>query len=193
MISMRRLSPVFQRPVTITGRILSVPVLAMLAIAGAAGFSATASAVDMTEAGAFNDWRVYTSTEGGKKVCFMHSEPTSSRGAEGRQRGAVSVQISHRPEDARYDEIVINIGYPFADGKQAQVKIGAKRFSMFTQEEHAWNYGSQADRDMVKAIKAGSTMIVEGESSRGTTTTDEFSLSGSTAAYEKLEAECPRK
>ncbi len=192
MSIMRLFSPK-QKPSASLAFSRKVMVGAFLGLAASLASVPAAQAQKMDEIAAFKDWRVYTSQEKGNKVCFMHSEPVSSSGAEGKKRGAVSIQISHRPADGRYDEIVVNVGYSFKEGAEARVTIGSRAFSMFTQGEHAWNYGTKADRDMVKAIKAGSKLIVNAQSSRGTKTKDTFSLSGTTAAYERLEKECPRK
>ncbi|MEM8744554.1 MAG: invasion associated locus B family protein [Pseudomonadota bacterium] len=43
---------------------------------------------------------------------------------------------------------------------------------------------------MVTAMKAGSTMVVQGRSTRGTLTTDEYSLSGITKALDAVTKAC---
>lgn len=52
---------------------------------------------------------------------------------------------------------------------------------------------SEEDRKLVKAMKAGSKMVVVGYSSRGTKTTDTYSLSGFTAAYNAISKACNTK
>ena len=61
---------------------------------------------------------------------------------------------------------------------------------MFTRGENAWNYDTKADRSMIKAMKAGSRMVVKGRSQRGTQTTDTYSLSGFTAAFNAISNAC---
>ena len=48
----------------------------------------------------------------------------------------------------------------------------------------------KTDNEIVKAMIRGSQMLIEGTSSRGTETTDTFSLSGFTAAYETANKTC---
>jgi hypothetical protein len=54
----------------------------------------------------------------------------------------------------------------------------------------AWAPDTAQDNAITEAIKTGSSMVVKGTSSRGTVTTDTFSLSGSSKAYEAISTEC---
>ena len=46
------------------------------------------------------------------------------------------------------------------------------------------------DNEVIIAMKKGLKMIVQGYSSRGTLTTDDYSLTGFTAAFNKLSKDC---
>jgi hypothetical protein len=61
---------------------------------------------------------------------------------------------------------------------------------LFTSGDGAWADSADRDRAIVEAMKAGSSMRLKGTSWRGTETTDRYSLSGVTAALEKIDAEC---
>ncbi|MFO7482758.1 invasion associated locus B family protein, partial [Oceanibaculum nanhaiense] len=70
------------------------------------------------------------------------------------------------------------------------VNIGGTTYKLFTVDDHAWAATAQEDKQLVEAMKKGSTMVIKGASSRGTETTDTYSLSGFTKAYEEIGKAC---
>ena len=71
------------------------------------------------------------------------------------------------------------------------VTIDAKKtFKLFSQGEFAWTVEVYDDKALVKAMRAGSKMVVKGTSSRGTLTTDSYSLSGFSAALKSINKAC---
>jgi invasion protein IalB len=81
-------------------------------------------------------------------------------------------------------------GYPFAPGSKVEAKIGSSLFKMFTSGENGWLDSPDVDAKMVTAMKNGATAVVTGVSSRGTKTTDTFSLRGFTYAVKKAQELC---
>ena len=65
-----------------------------------------------------------------------------------------------------------------------------KNFRLFTQGETAWAKDADTDKALVTAMRSGSRMVVKGTSTRGTLTTDTYSLSGFSRAYERASREC---
>lgn len=142
------------------------------------------------EIGAYKAWRAYVYNEAkGRKVCFMDSEPVSTRPRNVR-RGQIYTLVTHRPGDKVRDEVSIFVGYPFKKKSTVKVTIANKKFELFTDADSAWNYDAAGDRNMVKAMIKGDTMIVEGRSSRGTRTRDRYSLAGFTAAHRAISRAC---
>ncbi|MEE8444110.1 MAG: invasion associated locus B family protein [Alphaproteobacteria bacterium] len=144
---------------------------------------------DVADLGAFKDWKAQTFTEKGKIVCTMWSEPTESAG-EYKKRGPVYIFVTHRPYANRIDEISINIGYTFKKAAPVGVSIGSREYALFSGGDTAWTRTSKEDRRLVRAMRAGSNLTISGISSRGTKTTDTFSLSGFTAAYNTITKAC---
>ena len=71
------------------------------------------------------------------------------------------------------------------------MKIGKKAvFKLFTEGDAAWSKDQPSDLKLVKAMKKGNRMTVVGRSSRGTKTTDTYSLSGFTAMKKRIDREC---
>jgi len=136
----------------------------------------------------FNHWSAYQSAAS-PKTCFVVSQPLSSEPSEAR-RGPIYFYVSRYPADRIKNEISIKMGYPFSPGAKVSVNIDGKAFSFYTKEEGAYVETRAGEDQVVEAMKAGSSMTVTGTSSRGTKTTDKYSLSGVTAALSEVEREC---
>ena len=54
----------------------------------------------------------------------------------------------------------------------------------------AWVKNAGEEVQMVEAMRKGATLVVQSESSRGTKTTDTYSLRGIADALDKVAAEC---
>ena len=65
-----------------------------------------------------------------------------------------------------------------------------KRQTLFTIEGRAYAESEEDDIAMIRAMKRGSKMTVVGTSSRGTKTTDTYSLSGFTKTKNLIDKTC---
>lgn len=139
--------------------------------------------------GDYGSWSAYSLVESGNKVCYMVSEPEKHEGNYAR-RGDIYALITHRPAEGTKNVFSYIAGYPYKPGSDATLNVGNQRFSLFTQDETAWAPDVETDNKIADAIKRGSKLIVKGTSSRGTLTTDTYSLSGSSAAFEAITKEC---
>jgi invasion protein IalB len=136
----------------------------------------------------YNDWAAYTS-EGSPKVCFAVSQPRDSSPKNVR-RGPIYFYVSHYPGDKIAGEISVKMGYPFAPGAKVTLTIGSDKFELFTKDEGAFVEKTEDEAKLVGALKAGSSMTIQGRSARGTNTSDNYSLSGTTDALERIAKEC---
>ncbi len=134
-------------------------------------------------------WTVFSFIENGKKVCYMSSRPITDVG-DYNQRGEISAFITHWPSSDSKDVFSYIAGYTYKNGSDVSVSIDGKTHSLFTQGGMAWAPDVETDKKLINAIKKGSTMVVKGTSSRGTLTTDTYSLQGSTAAYDAISKLC---
>ncbi len=150
---------------------------------------ASAGAEEIITLGHFNDWTAYQTTQGGKKLCYMASEPIKTSGKY-KKRGRIYAMVSHRPATKAFNVVSIHAGYKYKEDSSVFVKIGGKTFELFTHGDTAWALDAAGDRALVRAMKKGSKMIVRGESWRGTKTVDTFSLLGFTAAHRVMDKAC---
>ena len=61
---------------------------------------------------------------------------------------------------------------------------------MYTQNDGAWVKNAAEEAQMVDAMRKGADLVIKSESSRGTKTTDTYSLKGISDALDKVAAEC---
>ncbi len=137
----------------------------------------------------FQDWTAFAETEGGKKVCYMASAPEKAEGKY-RKRDDPYVLVTRRPAEKSVGVFSVRAGYTYKKGSEVEVNIDGQRFLLFTDAGRAWAYESKVDGVLVRAMKGGLTMIVAGISTRGTLTTDTYSLKGFTAAYNAITKAC---
>lgn len=150
-----------------------------------------AAAQSVERIGDYNAWSAYTTTEDGSPVCFIASSPTKSEGQYTR-RGNVFAIVTLRPADERDPEVSFIAGYTYQEESTVEVSVdGEHEFALFTQDDAAWLPNDpRLDRDMIERMRQGLNMVVRGTSSRGTLTTDTYSLRGFTAAYSSMQQAC---
>lgn len=139
--------------------------------------------------GQFGAWQAFTFMEDGQKVCYMASKPSDMKGKYS-SRGDVFALITHRPGEGTKNVFSYITGYTYKPSSDTIVKIDGDSFLLFTQDDTAWAPDAETDNKLADFIRKGSKMVVTGTSSRGTLTTDTFSLRGSSAAHDAITREC---
>ena len=147
-----------------------------------------------TLVGTFSKWTIwtYTGSYAGKsngKVCYMYSEPEKMT-PDKLDHGRVSFSVTSSPAEGIKTEANFVTGYPMKEQSSVTVMIGNKSFTMFTQGDSAWLVNKEDEPSLLAAMKGGSAMVVKAVSRRGNETTYSYSLSGATAAADKLVDEC---
>ncbi len=61
---------------------------------------------------------------------------------------------------------------------------------MYTQDDGAWVKNAAEEPQLVAAMRKGGELVMRSISSRGTKTTDTYSLKGVSEALDKVAAEC---
>jgi hypothetical protein len=163
------------------------------ALALAAGAGAWAQEESTNRVGANTDWSVFV--EGDPKECWAVSQPKETVNTrDGRvvavRRGDILLFVTWRPASNVRGEVAFTGGYPFAPGSTVTLDIGGTKFEMPVDGEWAYPASPEEDAKIIAAMKQGSQAVVVGRSSRGTTTTDTFSLLGFTASVDDAAARC---
>lgn len=159
----------------------------------AAALAAPAAAQDAERVAAHSDWNFFFQDE--PEQCWVVSPPKETVNTrDGRvvsvRRGDIYLFVSFWPDSDRMGEVSFIGGYPFAENSTVTVSVGEDSFELFTQGETAWAVSPEQDDELAAAMKKGLEAVVVGQSSRGTTTTDTFSLLGFTAAFDDAEKRC---
>ena len=135
------------------------------------------------------DWSIFAYSEKGKMVCFAVTQPTESL-PKGVNRGSIYFSVTHSQSDKTVNAVSVSMGYPLKANSSPSITIGSKSYTLFAQGETAWPTGDKLQTQLVTAMKRGQKMVVKGVSTRGTNTTDTYSLAGITAAIAGAKKHC---
>ncbi len=170
----------FQKNLT---RAFAGGLIAILAVA------TSAQAADPVLLGSHKDWKAYKVKSGSNSYCYAVSTPKDKHPKNVR-RGDIFFMVTDWGNGQLQPSIII--GYPFKEDSSVRVIVGSDKFKFFTKDNGAWiPQGKESDeKRLISAMKRGSSMRVQGTSRRGTPTTDRYSLSGVTAALDKIKKNC---
>lgn len=159
-------------------------------------FAGPASAADAPQLlGKFGNWTAYQFGAGANKICYVMGTPQASTPKT--TRGEVYFMITHRPQKKVYGEISMRAGYAFSKTSRPTAEIGKSKFRMFTgvskggeSASWAWLEAVSDEPKLVKAMRGGSTMAIKGTPNKGAMVTDTYSLTGISAALNKIDGAC---
>jgi hypothetical protein len=163
-------------------------IIAAIGLAGLVG-ATEARAQEGPSVQRFDVWESVTARVDGKKICYMGSVPEKSEG-DYRRRDKTAILVSHRPDEKSFDVVSVEAGYAYKQDSDVTVLIGGATFTLYTVGGYAWADDAKTDRALIETMKRGRSMVIKGISSRGTLTTDTYSLIGFTAAHDAIGAAC---
>ncbi len=167
-------------------------IASILTLGLAAPVAAPVAAQEAKQLGQFGDWEAYRESDGGKPVCYAGSQAKKAKGKY-KKRGETYVLITHRPAEKSFGVVSYKAGYTYLKDSEVDVTIGEETFKLFTDSGHAFAYDQKTDGALIKAMIRGARMVVKGTSSRGTKTTDTYSLKDFSAAYQAIGKACKVK
>ena len=118
--------------------------------------------------------------------CYIGSAPEKLDIPEGKLRGDTYILV-YRINKSKNAIVQIVVGYPFKNKQEVIVKIDNAQFNFYSEDDTAW---TNDDDKVIFAMKKGIKLTVKGISSRGTITTDIYTLKGFTAAFNRLQNDC---
>ena len=107
-----------------------------------------------------------------------------------RPRDPAYAFISTRPAEKVSNEVSIMIGYPLKPGSEGSLEVSGNRYAMYTQGDGLWIKNAAEEDKMVDALRKGADVTIKGVSSRGTESTDVYSLNGLSQALDRLAQDC---
>jgi hypothetical protein len=162
---------------------------AVLGIAIAALLTAPALAQSVRLIGEFRSWSAYSATEQTGPVCFALTRPTEITPQPDGFSGAY-LYLTNRPSIGVRNELNLVAGYNFAADTPATATVSGQTFELFTDKDAAWLKNPSQNDNLAGALRAGSSVVIEGTSDNGIKVSQTFSLSGATAASRAIEGNC---
>jgi invasion protein IalB len=169
-----------------------------LAVSLTAAFAGTASAQQAaggaTTLGNFKDWNAFVSNTADGKMCFIATQPTSSKYSQTTSgRDPAFLQITRIPSKNVVNEVSSIAGYTFLGSADVTSDVDGTAFKMFLDGSHPDTTWANAtdEQALVDAMKKGHVFTLTGTSKRKTLVTDTYSLSGISAALDAIAKECP--
>ena len=134
-------------------------------------------------------WSAFAETDKNAKACFLVGRPVKSE-PENLKRGDVYVYVTHRPADKTFNVVSFAAGYPYKEGSDAELAVDTRKFALFTTKESAWSRDAATDKAVVDAMAKAKQAVLKGTSTRGTNTTDTYSLDGFAAMLAQIDKAC---
>lgn len=163
-------------------------ILAAIALGLGAG---TAQAQDLL--GTHEHWSAWQDSDATGQLCYISSEPQDAQPTNVR-RSPIYFLVTHRQGTGERNEVSNILGYPTDDTADATASIDGRSYPLLTDSELEAAFLTLPDQPgFVEAMKAGSELVVKAVSTRGTHTTDTYSLLGVTAALADIDEACPEQ
>jgi Invasion associated locus B (IalB) protein len=159
-------------------------------LVGTCLLASAASAAEPTSIGKYDDWEAFTYRTKDTRVCYAFSAPKKSEAAKKVKRDPIYFMVTHWPGRNVRGQISTIIGYPFKDTSTVKLSVDAKDFVLYTAGDMAWADRAETDAAILTAMKSGGALTITGTSTRGTVTTDHYSLNGISAAMDKINTAC---
>jgi invasion protein IalB len=141
--------------------------------------------------GLYGEWGAYTANPGGKKICFVLAKPSSSSTSPpNRPRDPAYMFVSTRPAEKVKDEVSVIFGYGLKPNSDANIEVAGGGYAMYTQGDGGWVKNAAEEPKLVETMRKGQNLTVKGTSTRGTISTDIYSLKGLSSALDRIAQEC---
>ena len=156
----------------------------------------------MLRSAAKNFARVAVATDPAQYAGIIRELDANGGALSAKTRFALAVAAFNRVAqyDARISDVLSAIDEPSDEGAKNRSAFGAqanvtatidgKAFPMVTEGEAAWLAVEADEATFVEAMKAGSKLVVSGTSAKGNKMTDNYDLSGVTAALGEIAKAC---
>jgi len=143
--------------------------------------------------GVFGNWSAFSTGTGSSMTCYTMSKPRA-RQPKATKRGEIYLMVSDWPGRKVKAEPEIVPGYEYKAGAPVTLAVGPDKFTFFSRNEAksgtAWLQSLTDGERLIDTMSKGVSAVAAGTSSRGTKTTDTYSLQGFNDALAKIHAVC---
>lgn len=148
-----------------------------------------AAAQSVQVLGDFRDWSAFTANDGAGIICFSMSKPKQVKPTPGGYTQAY-VFLTNRSAQNIRNEFNLIAGYEFAADSVAVASVGRGVYDLYTNQDAAWLKDISQGAAFARALRAGSSLTIEGTSRAGIKIIQTYSLSGVSAASRAVNAAC---
>jgi hypothetical protein len=164
-------------------------------LAGVSTFAAPVSAQEVKQLGTFKSWTAWSGSDANGPTCYISSAPESwgpqEVGGAPVKRSPIHFMVINRKGLGTKNEVQTLVGYPFhPSNSNVTATIDGKTYPMVTEGEAAWLAVEADEGNFVEGMKAGSKLVIKGTSQKGNNMTDNYNLSGVTAALAEIVKAC---
>ena len=121
--------------------------------------------------------------------CYIGSSPIKSDLPDTKKRGENYILV-YKIIGSEENIIQIEAGYKYNLDKKINVKIDNANYDFYSTEDSSETAWTNDDKKVIFAMKKGLELTLTGESARGTTTNDVYTLKGFTKAVNQLNQDC---
>ncbi len=121
--------------------------------------------------------------------CYIGSLPIKTDLPESKKRGNNYILV-YKIIGSEENIVQVEAGYNYNLDKKINVTIDNTSFEFYSTKDSSETAWTNDDNKVIYAMKKGLELLLSGESSRGTTTNDIYTLKGFTAAVNKLNSDC---
>jgi len=152
-------------------------------------FSTANADEDLKSLGKFKDWQSFVLLKEGVKTCFAQSTPVV-KAPKKFKRDPSRLFISFIPSEDIKNEVSVTNGYEFKLKAPVLAKSGKKSYDLFSKGRFAWVADDKDEPKLITTMKKASRLMIIGNSTEGTQTTDHYSMMGFTKAYNSAKKSC---
>ncbi|MFZ5617394.1 MAG: invasion associated locus B family protein [Pseudomonadota bacterium] len=158
-------------------------------IAWAAALLGAAVAADPVPAATFKAWSVFVQDTGTDRVCFAAAE-ASDKSPKSVNHGDIFFLVATWKSGAAVNQPSFRVGYNLQEAPAPTIRIGSEKWDMYVSENEAFIESAAAEQSLIASMRRGADMRISAMSSRGTATSYVVSLSGISAALDRVKDAC---
>lgn len=137
----------------------------------------------------FKDWSVFAQDAGTDRICFAAAE-ASDKSPKTVNHGDIFFLVSTWKSGAATNQPSFRVGYNLQAAPAPTIRIGSEKWDMYVSENEAFIESAAAEQSLVNAMRKGADMKISAMSNRGTATSYVVSLSGISAALDRVKEAC---
>lgn len=136
----------------------------------------------------YGDWGVYVNKTA--KTCFALTQP-KDRQPGNTKRDPAYFFVTTRQSEKLVNEISIVAGFTLKEDAEVVLAAGGKNFTMFAKGAGLWIKEPADEPKLLDALKNEKELTLKLTPTKGSATTDRYSLTGLPQALERVAKECP--